>query len=133
MNLSQIEQILNKLNFDLNNVKRIVFISAIAGSMINTTPVLSVIIPITPDTLKQLVETKNVTILNFIRHPATLELLNNLLSLKLQPNSGEYTVNEGDLLVMVSLSQRNQTSNADVNVNNFNQLVIRVVPLQLIS
>lgn len=133
MKLNQLEQMLSQFNLGLSNTKRVIFVSAIAGSMISEYPVLSMAIPVTTDTLKQIMtEVEGVTILNFIRHPATLELLNKLLGLQLQPNSGEYVVNEGDLLIMVSLSQRNQTSNADVNVTNFNQLVIRLVPIHLI-
>ena len=118
---------LNQINF--NEIKRVIFASSIAGSMIDKGYVIS-IMPITPEELSEMVKEalkNNIPIINFIGHAPTVSLLNKLLNLNLQPTRAEYKINPNDLIIMVSLSQRQQISGQDVSVTDFNQLVIRIV------
>ena len=133
--LSPLSQILSKFNIDLSQVKRIVFVSSIAGSMASA-PILSLIIPISVDELRTIIEgnIEGKEVLNYIGHAPTVSLLNKLLNLNLQPTRAEYRISPNDLIIMVSLSQRQIVSGQDVLVSDFSQLVIRIVKvIQVIS
>ena len=120
-------QILSQIDF--NQIKRVVFVSSIAGSMI-LSPVDIHIEPISPEELKEIVkkaQEKQIAIVNYVGHPTTVSLLNQILSLELQVNRGEYQINHEDLLVMISLKQRPKTSGQEVSISSIDDLVIRLV------
>ncbi|PNV79019.1 MAG: hypothetical protein C0179_08080 [Fervidicoccus sp.] len=47
----------------------------------------------------------NAEIANYIRHEATVKLLNQLLNLSLEPSSGLYQWREGDRIVVITLKK----------------------------
>jgi len=128
MSGTQLNQILSQLNVDLKKVKRIVFVSSIAGSMI-VKPLLTLLIPSNFEEIKQLIEElKDKQVTGYIGHPTTVQLLNKLLNLNLQPNRSEYKLTEGDLLIMISLAQRSPTGQ-ESNVSDINQLTFNIAVL----
>ena len=118
---------LSQVNF--NEIKRVIFISSIAGSMVTSSINLHVE-PISFEDLKKIInlaKERGITIQNFVGHPTTVSLLNQMLSLNLQANRGEYQINHEDLLVMISLKQRPKVSGQEVNASTIEDLLIRVV------
>jgi hypothetical protein len=50
-------------------------------------------------------EARGAEIANFIRHPATVECLSEVLGRELKPSAGLYTYRPGDIIYVVSLRQ----------------------------
>ena len=105
--------------------KKIILVPSIAGSMLPKEPITIKIEPINHEQLNQIASEAEV--INYIRHPATVQLLQKLLPNMKQASSPEYKINPSDIIVMVSLSQRAPASGAEVNVNSFDQLVIYLI------
>jgi len=116
----------------LSQYKRVVFVSSIAGSMINE-PIEFHGEPITYQHLQEIIKVakeQNKEIVNYIGHPTTVSLLGQLLSLQLQTTRSEYQIQKGDLLIMVSLKQRQKVSGQEVNVSSVEDLLIRLVVIR---
>ena len=99
-----------------------VLVPSIAGSMLNHDKVRLEIEPITPEQLKT--EVGNEVVVNYVRHPSTVQLLQSLLPNMQQASSPEYHINANDTVYMVSLANRAPTPGAEVSVQNLSQLVI---------
>ena len=85
---------------------RYVFLNALPLNALNITkPTKLIITPVKPNVLKQLVPLMENNIINYIRHPATVKLINKLLGLQLQPTSDLYQYREGDVLYIFTLKK----------------------------
>ena len=101
---------------------RIVIIPSIAGSMLDNKQITVTITPITPEQLKEI--SNGAEIINYIRHPATNQLLQQLIPNMRQAPSPEYKILASDVIIMVSLAQRAPVSGQEVQVQSLNQLVL---------
>ena len=101
---------------------KVVIVPSIAGSMLPQHPpqhpIVLEIEPATPEQLSQ-----EGSAVNYIRHPSTVSLLQQLLRLE-QPATPEYKISPEDTIYIVSLAQRTEKSGQEVNVQSFDQLVI---------
>ena len=77
------------------------------GLPLNALPNRSLVLkvsPIKPEVLKQLADMMEPKI-SYIRHPSTVNLLNRLFNLNLQPSSELYKYQDGDVLFVVTLKK----------------------------
>ncbi len=83
---------------------RYVFLNSIALNMFNKPFFKLLVTKVKHDVLKQLASMMN-NVECYIRHKATVELLNKEFGLKLEPSSDLYKYREGDVLFIVSLKK----------------------------
>ena len=82
---------------------RYVFLNALPlNSLKIDRPVKLVVTPVNPQVLKQLVPEMKPRV-SYIRHPATVKMLNKLFGLDLDVSSGLYSYQPGDVLYVVTL------------------------------
>ena len=87
-----------------NQTQRVVLTNAFALSMFGNPNLISV--EFRRITLQQLREiAKNAVIVNYIRHPSTVNIVAQALGRQLEPNSGIYSYSQGDIVVIVTLAQ----------------------------
>jgi hypothetical protein len=63
---------------------------------------------------------------NYIRHPATVDVLNALLKTSLKPNAENYTYNEGDTIVVVTVKNLTRGQEMKVGTGDLDIFVVRV-------
>lgn len=84
---------------------RYVFLNALPLNALGITkPTKLTVTPVSPGVLRQLAPEMKPRV-SFIRHPATVRLVNDLLGLGLKPESGLYHYEEGDVLIVITLKR----------------------------
>ena len=110
---------------------RYVFLNALPLNALGITkPTRIIVTPVKIDTLRQLAPLmrESGSVECYIRHPATVNLLNKLLGLNLQPSNGLYSYQLGDVLYVVTLKKpiRGQEIN-DITENDIDIYQIEVI------
>ena len=100
-----------------------ILVPSIAGSMLSRDKTVLEITPLTPEEFAKELQNEAV-IINYIRHPATVQQLQSLLPNVQQAKSPEYHISPSDIIYMVSLANRAPTPGAEVAVQDLSQLVI---------
>ncbi|RLG84700.1 MAG: hypothetical protein DRO39_07245 [Thermoprotei archaeon] len=80
--------------------------------------------------LRHLVEQykqQGVEIMNYIRHPSTVRILNEVLGLDLQPSSELYQYQQGDIVIVVGLRRPVRGQEVEVTVNDLDIAIISIV------
>ena len=83
---------------------RYIFLNALPLNALPRKPLVLKVTPVKPEVLRQLVPEMKPRI-SYIRHPATVKLLNKLFNLDLQPSSELYQYQKGDILYIVTLKR----------------------------
>jgi len=84
---------------------RFVFLNALPINVLNITkPTKLVITPVKPEVLRQLADMMR-PVKSYIRHPATVSLLNRLFNLGLETSSELYRYQRGDIIYVVTLKK----------------------------
>jgi len=85
---------------------RYIFLNALPLQALNITkPTKLLVTPVKPSSLKQLIPLMRGKIENYIRHPATVQLINKLFGLDLQPSSQLYSYSSGDVIYVFTLKK----------------------------
>lgn len=85
---------------------RYIFLNALPIQALNITkPTKIIITPVKPNILKQLIPLMKDDIENYIRHPATVQLINKLFNINLKPSSELYSYHEGDVIYVFVLKK----------------------------
>ena len=104
-----------------------VFVSAVAGSMAMLFKKLNIDMEqVTLDELAGMIKQDDV-IINFVRHPKTLELIKQKIQKPIVDGGKEYKLDPSHKIVMFGLAQRQEKSGEEVNVTSEEQLVIFIV------
>ena len=65
--------------------------------------------------------------MNYIRHPSTVRILNEVLGLDLQPSSELYQYQQGDIVIVVGLRRPVRGQEVEVTVNDLDIAIISIV------
>ncbi|RLE65542.1 MAG: hypothetical protein DRJ38_03590 [Thermoprotei archaeon] len=68
-----------------------------------------------------------VEIVNFIRHPSTVKLLNQLLGLNMQPSSELYQYQQGDIIIVVGLRRPVRGQEVEVKPEDLDVAIVEKV------
>jgi|GEM_PF-3600049 len=102
---------------------RYVFLNGLPLNALPEKPIVLKVTPLTPEQLKEMVP-KMKQIVSYVRHPATVRLLNGL-GLSLEASSGLYKYEKGDVIIVVSL--RRPVRGAEIENVTINDLLIHKV------
>ena len=67
-----------------------------------------------------------IEVTNYIRHPSTAKLLSEMLGLDLQPNSGLYSYEPGDSIVVVTLRRPPRGQEVQATINDLDIYLVTV-------
>jgi len=87
---------------------RFVFLNALPLNALPQAQLELSVVPVDIDKLRErlkLAQRRGIKIVSYIRHPATVELINKLLNLDLKPSSELYKYETGDLMFVVTLKK----------------------------